>query len=475
MGNPQFISIKKDITLLSFSSSPTVGIELYQQHSGTRYYRLKCVKYDPYSPSDFPTTYLYLGSFSSTPEWIYTQYFQVQRANPSFQTLFTRYPDTSVLRVKAYLQSSQSDDFQSYEESSEWNQLDIKLSGDVFAPECSGPTWVDTDFSSNQGVRTLTGSDQRGLQGFSHIRFTILPATPKYGTSVTKYTFSIEGCYSITFTASQIASSGRIEDLYLLQYKNLSGNVSVKLTVEDSRGMKRTVASSLYIVSYRQPRLTVNDTHRQGGTGSTVIIDFEGEWNGSTAISCTGITAKEEGSSAVFASLTPTLNTSGSGFSYYGVWSGVTFDSKKAYTITATFSDTVKTVSLTIPIPVGTPVLAIRDKMVGVNNPAPSSALDVSGIITQNGYPVLGFVKELGASGESVDLNNVKDTGIYVYKASSQEVHHFPDSNTNTPLLLMVLSAENYVVQKAWQLSGGDEFLRSSSVGWNSWRKVTVT
>lgn len=486
MGNPQLRNIES-IDLYNFTSTPYVRIEWWQQHKGKRYYRLKLTKYSGFSPAGFPTTYLYLGPYETVPNYYYTASFAIKSVknsslvNTSFEALFTQYSNTSTLRVMVELQSSTSSSFSSYETSTDSRWVDISLKGEGFGPIWSCPTWFDNTYASNTGVRTLTGSNQKGLQGISYLIFTFAQATARYGTSVEKYSINITGGFSDTLTASQVASGTR-EYLELAVYYKLVGNVTVTFTVEDSRGMRTSFTRTITIVPYKKLYLTNNDTHRQGGTGSTVVFDFAGNWYGSPlTLTCIGITAKEEGSSATYATLTPSITVSGTSFSYKSVWSGVSFDPEKAYTITAKFTDTVKTVTVTLPVPIGTPVLSIRDKRVGVNNASPTYSLDVDGIIAQNGYPSLGYVGLIGDS-DSANLNNYTDTGYYIYKAGdSRDVSNFPGSNINTHLLMMVICAQGYKgykygIQKAWWPTTGDEYTRTFYAGsFTSWKKVTIT
>ena len=484
MGNPQLRHID-NINLTSFSSTAYVRMEWWQQRKGKRYYRLKLTKYTGFSPSDFPTTYLYLGSYDTVPNYYYTATFAIESVknsslvNTSFEALFTRYSDRTSLRVMVELQSSANSSFSSYETSTESRWFDINLTGDNFGPTWTCPTWIDEKYATIAGVRTLTGSNRKGVQGVSRIRFDISTATGRYGTTVESYSIAVTGGFSHNLTPSHVSNVGT-DYLSLNTYYKLVGDVSVTFTVTDSRGMKTSFTRTITIVSYKSLYLTTDNSHRQGGTGSTVLLDFTGRWFGSPlSLTCTGIEAYEEGSSTVYASLNPTITVSGTSFSFSGVWSGVTFDSDKSYKITATFSDTVKTVTLTIPIPVGTPVLSIRDKKVGVNNSSPSYALDVGGVIGQNGQAIMGFVKEIvdETSSNSVDLNNYKTAGYYVYGTLVNDVYHFPNTtNANRACVVEVVGFGSYIIQKLFYLYDAETHVRAyNTYGWTSWKKVTMT
>lgn len=484
MGNPSFIKIEEDIVLLDFSSVPHVKIQFRQQQKGKRYYRIKCVADSTYTPG-FSTTYLYLGDYTSASDVVNSVLFPITSVkdgsfqDSSFEDLFTEYSDNALLRVKAYLESSATAAFSTSDTSSESKLLDIRLSEDGdFGPAWTCPTWLDERYSTVAGIRTITESDQKGAQGASRFRFNITQATARYGTTLERYSLTVTGGFSHNLTPEHVVNVGT-DYLSLTEYYKLVGDVTVAFTVEDSRGMRTSFTRTITIVPYKSLYLTLNNSHRQGGTGSTVLLDFAGRWYGSPlTLTCTGIKAYEKGSSTAYASLDPTIAVSGTSFSFSGVWSGVTFDADKSYKITATFSDTVKTVTVTIPIPVGTPVLSIRDKKVGVNNSSPSFALDVGGIIGQNGQAIMGFVKEIvdETSSNSVDLNDYKTAGYYFYYTLVNDAYHFPNTtNANRACVVEVVGFGSYLIQKLFYLDDPETYIRTyNTYGWTSWKKVTM-
>lgn len=490
MGNPKFYSID-DLNIYSFNSVVRyVTIKWKQQYKGNRYYRIKLTK-SSYSPSDFTTTYLYLRPYITDPNWIYTYSFSITSVktssltDTSFEALFTQYSTRDVLRVYANLQSSASSNFVSPETSDETLDFSIFLKGDSFAPSWSTqPSWRDIYYVSNPGIRALTGSDQKGCQGVSNIRFDIPDATAKYGTSIDEYKIDIGGYFSYTLTQAQLTEAGNKYNLNLAgadnNLRNVSGSVSVTISVEDTRGFITTWQRQLTIVPYSTIKLTSDDTHRQGGVGSTVKLDFKGSWHGSPlTLSCISVKAYEEGSSTEYASITPTLTISGKSFSYSGTWDNVAFDPKKTYKLIAIFTDTLTSPQIKLSIPVGTPVMSIRDEKVGINNPSPQSALDVNGIIKQNGHNILGFVKiiEPQSGSDTVDLNDCNDTGYYAYYTIVNNILNFPNTtNPNRACLVETLSFGSYKIMKLFYLNNAETHIRTKSLySWGSWKKITMS
>lgn len=486
MGNPTFYGVR-DLTIQNFYSNPGVTIELHQQTSGTFYYRLKLTAY---RPENFPTIYLYLGSFQSVPNYNYTMAFPIQSVkdanlnDTSFEALFTQFSEVASFQPYAQLQSSASSSFMNVSASDETHLIKIKLANNnSLGPQWSLPTWSDQrNTGSGCAINTLTHSTRKGVQGASLIRFQLQTATARYGTSVSKYTVSVGGGFTASLTPAELQAQNNYVSLDLKNYPKLKGSLEAVFSVEDTRGITTSFKDYLTIVPYNPVSLTVNNTHRQGGTGSTVIFDFSGTWYGSPlTLTCNGIFAYEENVSAAVYTLSPVIDTSlPKTFSYSGSWSGASFDPAKAYKITAVFTDDITEVTLELPIPVGTPTIAVRNQKVGINKASPDCTLDVDGQIGQNGYPVLGYKGVIGTA-ESANLNDYTETGYYVYKADSVEVLNFPENNTNMQLLLMVISAKgynnkNYGVQKAWEPTAGDEYTRAfHGSSFRSWKKVTMT
>lgn len=480
-----------NLSIYSMSGAHYFKIKFWQGASSQKYYRLRCSPYGSTSTSG----YFYLEQFKTVPNYIYTNYFRIlngqgSTADFTFDTFFSSRPDADEVRYVVHLQSSSSSSFSSYTEATEQYILDIKLDNSTgnFSPAWTSPTWSDTRSTAN--IRKITGSTNNGLQGVSNIRISLSSATGRYGATIDKYTITIPGAYSRNYTSSNLPS---YIDFDLSTYKSIKSNVDIEFNVKDSRGFVRTYKKTLNIYSYLPPSITVDNTHRQNGTGTTLILDFSGDWYGSPPLkggsdnpllACNSIKAYEQGQSTVLATLNPTLTVSGKSFSYGSQeWTGVTFDSSKSYRIDYELTDGIKTVTESLTIPVGTPVIAVRKQKVGINLNDPVNTLDVVGIIGQNGFPVLGYVKDIADT--TVNLNDYRDTGIYVFSAGQGSiVTNFPNGNLNTNLLLQVISAKRYAngnyyycgVQKAWYSTTGDEYTRTfDGSTFQAWKKVTMT
>ena len=476
MGNPTLQKIENDLTLTSWSASntPPIRIKFHQQNDGTNYYRLKCEANPPYTPSGFSTFYIYLGSTATTAQWVYTLDFTISMlrtasdSSLTFRDLFSTYNTTDVLLPKVYLESTTNPATGAWSTSAESQSLNIRLAKDKFGPSWNCPTWVDSAYSdaTKPGVATLTQSDQKGVQSVSCIVFTAEAATATANATVDYYTVAITG-------GPTFKQTSRTFYLNLSNYPKLVGNVTVVFGVTDIRGQTTSYTRTLTIVPYTGLKLTSNDTHRQGGTGQTVILDFKGKWDGSPLVlSCTGVIAKEEGDTATYASLNPTITVSGTTFSYSSPWNGVTFDPQTAYTITATFTDTINTVTFTLPVPVGTPVMSIRDGRVGINNPSPDCALDVGGVIKMNNNRVFALISAV----PEANLNNCTEPGFYIYMGSSATITNFPAGyNVAHPALVQVLGSGSLWVHVLYDLTDNDLYTRSTKGSWTSWKKATLT
>ena len=466
------------VNIISATGGVTIGVNLHQQQAGTHYYRLYCSQ-SFYTPTGFQPFFIYLGTLNTVPNYIYTQYW-VGQATPSFGDIFTRYPNTRDLRPTVRLQSATDSNFtQNVITSDENFVVQFLLKGDSFAPRWStSPSWIDKTYATNEGVRTMTGSSQKGCQSISQIEFTIPNATAYYGTSVEKYEINIKDAFIRIFTPSQLIAFGNKVTLNLTTYYRLVGSIPVTISVEDTRGMKYSVNKTLVVIPYEGISLVEDNSHREGGVGSTLILDISGRWQGSpissTNLTCSSIKAYEEGRQTEYASIVPEMTVSGNRFSYSGTWQNVTFDPKKSYSLIATITDTVKTVQIKLTISVATPVMSIRNAMVGINNPSPAYDLDVSGTIAQNGNPILGFVKNLvSTSGQTIDLNDCTQPGIYYFNGDTHaSVNNFPAGISQFFMLVIGKSGRN-VVQVLWYLSLGEEYVRTKTS--SSWKKVTMS
>ena len=114
----------------------------------------------------------------------------------------------------------------------------------------------------------------------------------------------------------------------------------------------------------------------------------------------------------------------------------------------------MSTAELTLSIPVGTPVIAVRNQKVGINNANPQTELDVIGTIQQNGLPVLAYMGEIGTA-EECNLDAYTNSGYYFYSGGSANVNHFPAGYTKTTnFFLLVLDMGNYKIQKTFDIAG---------------------
>lgn len=120
-------------------------------------------------------------------------------------------------------------------------------------------------------------------------------------------------------------------------------------------------------------------------------------------------------------------------------------------------------------VPQGTPLVALRKKMVGINNPNPKAALDVTGEIYMNGFSVMGL--QQSAIADDVSLNELTSPGIYFRRSLPQE-------NLNYPALvfgmLEVFSCSvNLVIQRyTARDSPFDTYIRSRvNSTWSAWVK----
>ena len=105
----------------------------------------------------------------------------------------------------------------------------------------------------------------------------------------------------------------------------------------------------------------------------------------------------------------------------------------------------------------------------GINNPNPQSALDVTGEIHMNGYPVMGIIQT--SVEDDVSLNSLTTQGIYFRRRVPQE-------NMNYPALvfgmLEVFSCSTNLVTQRYTARDTpfDVYIRSKvNSSWSKWVK----
>lgn len=354
----------------------------------------------------------------------------------------------------------------------------IGTSADLSKPIFSDFTYEDTD---NQAL-AVTNNNQIIIQNQSSLDVFFPSVTPRNGARIKNYSITLGQKTSTQTVSTQYEQPVTLSSMTFGTVSDYSENMTVKVTVTDTRGYSTSVTKPITVLKY-QPvsfdswnilRVNQSDVISVSFTGKFSPLIYEGtDYNPPQQIYCK-YCQKDTASWQNLGTLSITFETDGS-FSYSNV-NLVSLDVTKSYTVRFYTSDVFHNqIGVDLTVGKATPTIALREGKVGINKISPQCELDVSGVVNMNGFCIQGYV---GILSGSTDLNTITDPGIYVvYSGSTQ--NHCP---SNARGILEVLRAPNFVVHRYISNSsitnvyvrswfGLDE--SSSSSTWTAWNKLT--
>lgn len=296
-------------------------------------------------------------------------------------------------------------------------------------PTFSGFTFADV----RENTLVLTENDQLLIQGQSDLRVSCGSAVARNHATIAKY--------RVTIGSKTVESETTTVDFGTT---SLSGSVTITVSAVDSRGYTATKTKTVTVIPFEHIRLDYWFIRRINDVEEMTNLVFDGEYS---TVTINGV-AKNYLDSFIYryrkiadgeewsAWTSVALEGADGKFEYSSVEFGW-FDPDYPYEIQLSVSDQLTISEIYLSLPKGTPLVAYRQKMVGINNAHPESALDVLGDIHQNGEGVLGFVGILDA-----DFDTVFTGGIYWYAASSA-LGNAPSTNNG---FLLVLSFGTNIV-----------------------------
>lgn len=323
---------------------------------------------------------------------------------------------------------------------------------------------------SNSATSAVTGGNPYYIQGYSTLKITPGTATSRNWSQITKYTAVCNGV-TVSNTDGGVLNLGKISK---------SGNITVKVTVTDSRGYTRSVSKTITVITYDRPNVYSITLRRTNEIESEIQLIFNGSISAITidgtdknSLKSVRYRYKKTNASSYgnFIDLLSSVAVSGTSFSFSNL-ELCDFDVNSSYNFHLEIRDVFDSMTVTdmyFTVPQGTPLVALRKKMVGINNPNPKAALDVTGEIYMNGFSVMGVQQAFIA--DDVSLNELTSPGIYFRRSVPQE-------NLNYPALvfgmLEVFSCSvNLVIQRyTARDSPFDTYIRSRvNSTWSAWVK----
>jgi len=245
----------------------------------------------------------------------------------------------------------------------------------------SGPTLSGFTFADSYATTTaITGNDQLFIQGYSKLTVTPGTATAKNNATITNYTATCNGV-SVSNTTGDALTVGVVSK---------SGTVAVVLTVTDSRGYTASVSKNITVLAYAKPKVSSLTLRRTNDIEAEMQLVFNGSISAITVDSIQRnsllyVRYRYKATSATsyssYVSILSAVTKSGTSFSYSNLELR-SLASDQSWDVHIQIRDQLNSLSsldLYYVIPQGTPLVALRKKMVGINTPTPAAALDVVG------------------------------------------------------------------------------------------------
>ena len=245
----------------------------------------------------------------------------------------------------------------------------------------SGPSISDFTFVDSYSTTTaITDNNQVLIQDYSRLTVTPGTATARNGASIVSYSAVCSGVTKSNTTGAAL-SLGTI---------GTSGTRDITLTVTDSRGYTASVTQSVTVAPYSKPRVNYVSLRRTNDIETEMQLVFNG------SISPITVDGAQK-NSLLYARYRYKLTSASSYNSYTSILSSVTatsssfsfsnlelcnLDSESSYDFHLQIRDQLNSLTsldLYFVVSQGTPLVALRKKMVGINTPSPEAALHVVG------------------------------------------------------------------------------------------------
>ena len=245
----------------------------------------------------------------------------------------------------------------------------------------SGPTLSGITFADSYSTTTaITGNDQVLIQSYSRLTVTPGTATAKNGASIVSYSAVCSGVTKSNTTGAAL-SLGTI---------GTSGTRDITLTVTDSRGYTASVTKSVTVVPYSKPKVNSVSLRRTNEIETEMQLVFNGSISaitvdGAQKNSLLYVRYRYKLTSAssynAYTSILSSVTASGTSFSFSNL-ELCNLNAEASYDFHLQIRDKLNSLTsldLYFVVPQGTPLVALRKKMVGINTPNPAAALHVVG------------------------------------------------------------------------------------------------
>lgn len=308
------------------------------------------------------------------------------------ESLIPRFPNSKSIDIEYTITSFLGD-----EQVSESVFPAVLSTSDSIAP--------DIDFSvtdQNQSAVAVTGDSGTFILGIS----TMVPEV----TIETKYGATMSSAV-LTVGKAQYDVSGAMPEII----PDTDGNVACVLSVTDSRGYNRSVTKYVKVYGYAAPVVEAASAARENSVGENTNLAAKGsvtDINGNNTLKKVSSRYKISGAEE-FSAWEDTQVTQTSSDFILSISPLLSLPADSSYDLQVRFYDNFSFAERNLVVPSATPLVALRNKAVGINLNNPSCSLDIGGKsarpeLAYNGIPLDDFYypkfEQIGAIGNGVNM-----------------------------------------------------------------------
>lgn len=364
----------------------------------------------------------------------------------------------------------------------------------------SSPTFPGFSYRDSNDVSVaVTTNDQILIQNVSFLVVAALAATAKNGASISSY--------SVLAGNTTASSPNTTVNVGVISKIGTDPTIAVTVTAIDSRGYSTSMTKNVPVIAYDKIRISDSFMRRLNEVEDTLQVDLYGYMSPILShtyyiLDSSSNNILDSANDKLQSSSTVVLNknylkyvgyryrrtdssswsswievTSGAGYTdtVFEYVNNELIDLSAEYSFYVEFKieDVLTYDTEQFTISQGVPLMAFRQKKVGINKRDPASALDVDGNIMMNGMNVLGFITALTAL---EDLNNLTSPGIYTQALNAQAStsRHYPAAIAG--FLEVIINPSGYILQRYTAYDCSGMYIRYRYNGsWHSWKSITLT
>lgn len=229
-----------------------------------------------------------------------------------------------------------------------------------------------TYLDSNVTTRTITGNNQHIIQNASTVQASVASgATANDGKTIRRYIFTLSGQERIRTSVGAVT----------FDPINAGTNQTLRVTVEDSAGLRSSVTKTVTVIPYSPPEIQY-EANRVGSIENNTILQVSGSissLDGKNSLQLTQYRYRQTGTTNWSSAFT--INRTVSGTNFTGSNVTINLDSSQEWEIEVIVSDKVLTRRVYLTVSRGKPVMFLDEEYdrLGIGKYPEFGALDVEG------------------------------------------------------------------------------------------------